>query len=514
MASLSGRLRAASWNRETAFLLGLALIALVAFAIRLFWVLEVQPPGEAVFSDMRSYIHRAVWLVLRQQEISDSRALDAALFPYGVHYFYALQLVLSGLASPEIGEQMRYHYAGTDLTALAVVQAVANALVVIFSMLAARRCMRSPWGPIATGVLVAVWHPLVSYAGFFSSETPYACMVSLSFWLWLRYAQTGKGALGAGLATAAGFTMRPQLLLTAVLGIAWLLYRRKRLAHFRVAQLAWLAAPLLLVVAFSAWRFHSFTGEWGLISGNAAIGRFFAATDYASIAADDRRTFQPPARSTSNGFEGVFEFEGFISDAAPLEAERERIWSARTTLEKLGTLRRNVLLLFRDNRLWPERNAAKYAAAFAAAGERMRLERADTDRREIQRRAREVERSVAREAGEASAWRQGLLTVFEPVVFWGLVPLACIGLLVVVRRFNPGLEIAALHVGTMVYSAAAYFGEARYRVPYDPLLILLAVAGILTLIRIEGSTEPQDRVTAIAAGAALVSLVAFLAVPW
>jgi hypothetical protein len=484
MTGLLQRWRARLGDRRSAWLL-IGGCTLLALGVRLWWTLHVQPPDEAIFSDMRSYVHRAVWLLFDQQHVSRYRELDAALFPYGTHYLLALLLRACGLATPDLPEQIEYSFAGVDLAGPAVAWALLGAGTVAFAMLAARLAFGGLRGPLAVGALLALWHPLITYTGYFTSETPFACFLALGFWLCLRYASTGRGAWLAGVALAAGFTFRPQLLLTALLLLSWVALRHRRIPGFCWPQLAWLALPVALVVAFSAWRYHSLAGEPGLISGNAALGRFFAATDYESVEADGgKRFFHPPARSPQHGFEGRFRVLGFISDAEPLDAERERVWASRSRPEKLATLARNVSFLFHRNRLWPERAAAQYAGLHAAAKRRMELEREGVPPEEARRRATEARREAERDFAERGRWRTVLLRIWEPVVLFGLLPLSLVGLGLAFRRFNPGLELAALHVATMVCAAAMYFGEARYRVPYDPILVLLAAVAALRLLRL------------------------------
>jgi hypothetical protein len=65
-----------------------------------------------------------------------------------------------------------------------------------------------------------------------------------------------------------------------------------------------------------------------------------------------------------------------------------------------------------------------------------------------------------------------------PVVKYLLAPLSLLGFLTLLRRRNDGVEWLALHGFTMLFAAARYFGEIRYRVPYDPLLFVLATIAV------------------------------------
>ncbi len=496
------------------FAISIVAISLVAFGLRLYWALAVQPPGEAIFSDMRSYVFRAVWLLSDLQEVSETRKLDVALFPWGVHYFYALQLWLFGLADSGLADQLRHRMAGLDMTAMAVVQALVGSLAATFSMLSARRCFASLPGAVIVGAAAALWYPQIAYSGYFTSEAPFSCAIALSLWLWIRYAQTGRGAWAAGLSQAVGFTLRPKMLMTSLLCLAWLVVRQRRLDHFRRRHLAWIAVPIALVVAFSVYRYHHFTGEVALISGNAPIGRFFAATDYGHIENHDNRSFYPPARTEALGCKGVFRFEGYIADAEKLDPERRRVWRSKSFFEKLSTLRRNIVALAYGNRMWPEYNWKSYAGSFAEKKRAWELQKENAPRKH---RPAEIDLagSLAERRMEAEQWwRPKLANGWRRVAPSILLPLAALGIALLARRFKPGLELASLYVATLLYASATYFGEIRYRIPYDPVLILLGTFPLLAALRRERWSVDQDRWVGCTILALLALIAALVLIPF
>jgi hypothetical protein len=356
-----------------------------------------------------------------------------AVYPYGNHYILALEMMLK---SPVV------------ITAL---QAVIGAALVPFTMLFARRTFRSPMVPLALGILVTLWYPLVSYCGYFSSENNYGFFLLLSLYLSGRFVDTGKGALLLGMAMAVGFTIRPQLLLTIVLLVMWLAVRKHHLVGFRWRSLALLLIPVALTVAYSSYRQHNITGRWEIISDNGAVGRFFASTAYKRIVGtrtgpdgkvlrrhDGKpvtRRFQPPA-TRQLGYKAKFEFVGYIADAEILGKERNRYQSTLAITEKLALLGRNISLLAYHNTMWPQRNQ------------------------------------------DNSGWRRGLFRFFGGVGKYVLIPLAMLGFIALCFRHNLLLELSALHVITMIYAAAMYFAEIRYRIPYDPILLIFAANAV------------------------------------
>jgi hypothetical protein len=434
---------------------------------------------------------RAVYLLLGDQESNAERKLEMVLFPYGVHYLYAFQMWLFGEVTPELQEIARYHFVGHRLPEMSVVQAVISAGAVVFIMLAARRCFHTLAGPAIVGVASALWHPQITYVGFFSSETPFSLFVPLSLWLWIRYAQTGKGSAWAGVATALGATLRPQMLLYHLLALVWVAIRHKRLVNFRWRQVIWLVLPAILVVGYSSYRFYHFTERFGLVSDNAAIGRFFASTNYISIKTEAGRRFTPPARSKKAGFEGAYRFGSYISDAKPLDAERRRIQSQLTLRQKIALVQRNIAMLFHRNVLWPECNAVAYSGSSAQWKERKALKDSRVSPKTKQQLVAQAKKQARDEAKITKGWRHRFAQRWKPFVPYLLLPLALIGICLLAFQYHAGLELAALHVATSLFTAAMYFGELRYRVPYDMVFILLATLPLLWAFRLQRNGSPQ-----------------------
>jgi hypothetical protein len=68
-----------------------------------------------------------------------------------------------------------------------------------------------------------------------------------------------------------------------------------------------------------------------------------------------------------------------------------------------------------------------------------------------------------------------------------LIPLALVGIVALLgQRAGPsriaGL-VVAVQLASVVIVAALYFAEPRYRVPYDPFLLIAAVVGLGTIAR-------------------------------
>ena len=66
---------------------------LLAFAVRAYWVLRVQSPLAAVYSDMGGYVSRAEMLI---KGITPGEPRILALWPWGPHAIFALEFTIFG----------------------------------------------------------------------------------------------------------------------------------------------------------------------------------------------------------------------------------------------------------------------------------------------------------------------------------------------------------------------------------------------------------------------------------
>jgi hypothetical protein len=430
----------------TSDLMVAVLVFVVSFLIRLIWVLWVQRPGDALFSDMGAYIQRAQALVSGTQ----GQHYSISLIPYGTHYLYALEMLLFG----------RENY-----TALAIAQTLMGAVAPACAVPAATYCIQSRLALAVVAVLSCVWYPIISYCGFFSSEVPYSFLLYLALLCSFRYVKTGRGATLTGVVHGMAFTVRPQMILTILLLALWAIVRRRGLAAWKTSGVIALVVPVVLIVGYSAHRYQHFTGERGLISGNGPATRLFGATDYGVCIAYERNEKGDVINSvgfgTPSGPElGLFRkfcFEGRLTDARVINAEIRSYQSHLSLVERLRLRWRAVSLLAYGNTLWPERMYTR-----------------------------------------VSRWRYVLCGTWQEFVGLVWFPLALVGLLVVPFQRNLYLEIIGLHVVTMLYAAYAYIGEIRYRVPYDLMLTILAVLGACTIWRKIRAASGGQRLRAIA----------------
>jgi hypothetical protein len=405
---------------------GVAIIAagafVLAFVVRFVWIVEVQSPLDAVYSDMGGYVDRAEGLLTHTMP-SDPRVLT--LYPFGTHLLLALEFALLGR-----------HAARAIAIAHALVGAVPAACApVLMGHLVPRR-----WAALLAGVAVALWFPQVSYASYFLSEIWFSAAIGLHACLAVRAWKHPNRSLGAGIAAAVAFVVRPQFLLTWVSTIACqtLSLLRRRGLRGGVRGAAWLALPLALTLGVSSVRLHALSGHWGLIAESGA-NRLWADTDVCKISSSWRTPdggelaywFSPPSKQPCKA-SGAVKFTGFIGDPDILDGIRRAHLRGVPWTRRLSRMAGNVRLLVDGNLPWPENNYR-------------------------------------------SPWRAALQEWFARAFRLVVLPLCALGLLLGPR--NATLLVLAANLATVIVAAALFFGEARYHVPYDPFAIVLAIVG-------------------------------------
>jgi hypothetical protein len=393
----------------------------VALGLRLVWVARVDSPFDNIHSDMAGYINRA-----RQAAYGagDPFPIFATLYPPGAHLVYAAEMKLVGW---------------THHGPLLFLNCLWGAVVAPCTMLLALRIVPRLPGAVGLGLLAAAWYPVLAFAGFFSSEQPYAGAIALSAWLLVRQVESGKGAVALGVVSAVAYLVRPQIILTlavlTLLGLFVLWRRPPRAPRLRVGRLVLAGAILTAAVAFGAVRYHSLSGRWGLISDNSAMTRLWADTSYGEVRSTSGFFFSPPPK-VENGETRRLLVDGYVGDPVLLDRARRNEVQYMSLGERVVRWVRNVRFLFVNNQLWPD--------------------------------AEHVDRAGWRRAWYGACWN--LLLVV-------LCPLTVLGMASCFRRPTVVLVVCTAHVLTMLVVAAFFFAEARYRVPYDIFLMLLSLEG-------------------------------------
>ena len=434
--------RLAWWAVDNAWLI---LVVLAALAVRLHWNLEVHPPGEYIYSDMRGYMRRADGMF---DNLWGVREYDA-FYPYGTHVMlWFLQWVAGRTAQTPADQLPEVH------RFIAVVYAGYGAALAGYGYALARRVSKASIivAPVV-GLLLVCYYPLISLGGYFLSEVPFSlCLTAASLHL-VRMLQEGerRDAWGMGIAVALGLTLRPQILLSvAFIGVYWLLFR-KRMPKATVAMWGRALVPIVLLLGFSAWRVHYHTGRYGLISENGKFNQVFGRCHNSKITAHPdtpkrrRTSFGPPpliqlakrAQRAPGRWpqldparETHFEYRGYIGDDEILQRYIDDCVAATGWKKQVEYSLVNVVMQWRYNIMWP-----------------------DSGKRPWQPYAHRWGWFVTNALAVPALL--GLLGLFFP-------------------RRHQALGLMSLHLWALTMIGVFYIGGMRFRAPYDPIIILMA----------------------------------------
>ncbi|WP_052553914.1 ArnT family glycosyltransferase [Enhygromyxa salina] len=451
-----------------------------ALIVRLNWNLNVHPHGEYIYSDMKGYWGRADSLL---DDPFSVREYDA-FFPFGTTWLVA---------------GIKWVFGRDCFGAIAVIYAVFGASIVAASYAIADRIMgaRLPWIAPAVGLFLVVYYPLIAIGGYVLSELPFSFCLTLAVLMLIRVVDEGRGrdAWLLGLLLGLGMLIRPQVILSvALIGSFWLVARwrwrgsENPYAKLRWAHIGYIAVPLGLLLTMSAIRFHVHTGRVGLVSENSSINLVFGRCHnkgiYSRPDGEGHGTirFSPPpliqleAHTERNpnsliqvksvwgdhpeplpevpGFAidefgctrracrepgSEIEYRGYIGDG---EIHKKIV---KACLVRGGVKRQayftftHWVMLWRTNLMWPDQ-----------ANPRPR----STDPDEGWRHRQEVWSRIHRALLMVPALL-GLGFVFAP-------------------RRRPKEALVSLNFWALMVVTGVWLGGARFRVPYDPIIVLLA----------------------------------------
>jgi hypothetical protein len=425
-------LRLRAWLARHA---GLVTVTLLALAVRLIWNLGVHPPLDFRRSDMGMYLGRATDVLDKPWAPRG----DYTVFPYGTHLLLA---ALKGL------------FGRDDAVALGVAFALLGALAVGFTFATAERLSPRPWVRWATGLALVVYYPWISFSGYLLSEAPFTLALAATAFFSLRLADRGRprDAWWLGASIAAGAVFRPQMLLSAAfLGLHFVL-RRRSWRGFTGGQFARIAAPIVLVLAASSVRLYWHTstswrgGQLGLVSTNGAVNYVFGRCHATAVTSDGGGYFSSPSLLALDSvdknrggpgffpldpvFEKTVHFPGKMWEPAGAYALAHRCVEKSGYFVQARFALTHVILLWAYNLPWPDQGQeARFRVPMAV-----------------------------------SAVVHGLV----------ILPPAVAAIVLSFRRRAGRRLLLALHPLALIVTAMIYFGDARFRVPYDGLLILLA----------------------------------------
>lgn len=447
----------------------------LALVIRLHWNLEVHLPGDFNYSDMNGYVARA------DQLLDDPYKAHryAAFFPFGTSWLLAV---------------VKFWFGRENHEAIAVFYAVAGSLIVPLSYGIAKMTELPDRVAKIAATLLAVYYPLIGLGGYTLSEIPASLSLCLSVWCLLHMTQkpSARWALALGASLGVACTMRSQILVNIALvaGYYWVLRRTdpERMTKIRPRHGVMIAVPLMICLALCSYRVKYHTGQWGLVSENGPINLIFGRCHTHSVSSKGKRggwaRFGPPPMIQLDAYgrrnEGslmklwpIFEdypepvpgvpgfvvngpiacskgcsgpgvdvqYNGYIGDKEVqnkiVEACIERGGWARQAWYSL----QHCILLWDFNLMWPDSANPK---------------------------PRPVDKNKGWKA-LTSRWRyiHNIALAFPCLIAAGVVLLR--------PRGRTQLSLVALNFASVLVVAMLVMGGARFRAPYDPLIIVLAL---------------------------------------
>jgi len=386
-------------------------------AIRAAWVLILHSPVDHIYSDAKTYVDTAMHLA----QLATPERFDA-FYPPGTRVVLAIPLALIG---PD----------RDGLTAGAVLWMVLSVVTPYFVW----RYLRLLLSPVAAAVgaaFCALWPLHIAYAGFFTSETPGLAFLALSLWLTERTGRSvsTRDGLLAGLAGGFAAAIRPAFALNVIVA-ALPLVRRVRLS---IGPLLALASGSLLVLWLVLAHEAVIAGGIVGVSENSGLTFYLGHCDIRRVTTGTPQTltytFQTPIATQLGRGTNVSFPDHQIWDQAFFYAQgmsciaNDGVGHARVIL-------RNIYDMGLSTVPWPPSNEAglKEVAAFANVG----------------------------------------YVVVLPIIVFGAVRK--------IRRLWPvgggrGELMLLGQLSLVLVTAIVYFGDPRFRVPFDVFGLALAAS--------------------------------------
>jgi hypothetical protein len=413
---------------------GFARVSIVVGAgIRAAWVLVLHSPLDHIYSDSRTYVDTAIHLA----QLATPERFDA-FYPPGTRVILAIPLALIG--------------ADRDgLSAAAILWTALSALSPYFMWRYLRLFLPLPAAAIGAA-FCALWPLHIAYAGFFTSETPGLAFLLLSLWLAersVRLLATRDGLL-AGLAGGIATAIRPAFALNVVLA-ALPLVRRLRIG---IGPLAALAGGSLLILALVLAHEAVIVGRIVGVSENSGITFYLGHCDIRRVTTGTPETltyqFQTPVATQLDRGKNVSFPDHQVWDQEFFYAQGLSCITA-DGLAHARIILRNIYDLGLSTIPWPPSNdeGLKQVAAFTNVG----------------------------------------YVVLLPFIVFGTVRK--------IRRSWPsgggrGELMLLGQLSLALATAIVYFGDPRFRTPFDVFGLALAASLVADRIAPPGQTAVAD----------------------
>lgn len=401
--------------------------------IRAAWVLVLHSPLDHIYSDSKTYVDTAMHLA----QLATPERFDA-FYPPGTRVLLALPLALFG--------------ADRDgLTGAALLWMVLSALTPYFIWRYLRFLLR-PEAAALGAAFCALWPLHIAYAGFFTSETPGLAFLALSLWLAERSANwlSTRDGLLAGLAGGIAAAVRPAFALNVILAAL----PSARRAPIRIAPVAALAGGAVLVLALVLAHETLIVGRVVGVSENSALTFYLGQCDIRRVTTGTPATltyqFQTPVATQLDRGKNVTFPDHQIWDQEFFYAQGMSCIAA-DGLAHARIILRNIYDMGLSTVPWPPSNdeGLRQVVTFANVG----------------------------------------YVVLLPFIVWGAVRK--------VRRRWPigggrGELMLLGQLSLALATAVVYFGDPRFRTPFDVFGLALAASLVVDRIVPLRQSAPAD----------------------
>ena len=384
-------------------------------ALRVVVILDLYSPLDRVYSDSLGYVERAMRVVA-------AAPLDHydAFYPPGTHLLLAIPFWLLGNDR-------------TGLVGGAVLWTVLSSLTPYF-MWRYARLLLSPAAASLTALFCAVWPIHIAYGGHFMSEVPSFAFMTAALWLAERAHRipSDRRAVAAGVAAALTVAQRPALVLNVAVA-AWPLLRdmrtRRRLAALAAGGLLFAIAP---VVAYATAASGHLT-----LSENSGLVFYMGHCNVKAVEAGPQGShysFESPVTTQLNRGVNVNYPDHDIWDQGFFYAQGLSC-IANDGVGHVHMLLRNVFDMGLSTVPWPPSN---------------------------------------------DPWVRDIVKLAN-IGYVVALPFIVLGALRLIRRRWPyggarGEFVMLVQLSMMLVTAIVYFGDPRYRTPYDVFGLALAAS--------------------------------------
>lgn len=331
-----------------------------------------------------------------------------------------------------------YALGGDVYRKVGILQALLGGGVAALAFGLGRRLLASNLLALASALLVGAHLPLVLYGGLLLSEIPFAFFMLLSLYLFFRGEETGGWIswMGGSLAFGAAVLIRPNLLPALPLVVLWIWWRMGLPGFRRALALGLLVGAMLGPVA---WQNSRLVGESAGIATNGGLNFYLAFREVRGVAYDDGEIVHHIIPIPN-----LLRFREVEQVSEPFWREsyfyREGLRQLRDHPGRLAHIGWNLVEGLGGGRqnFWP-------------------------------------------------GWegRSTFLRTYGSIFFWFAVLPALVHLAWRFRRREgrgPALLVGA-YLAPAFLTLGFFLGDPRMRVPFDPLLILLAVGALDLLMR-------------------------------